>query len=294
MLVSEILMSRLAPGDEDALLSLLERDLPDAARNIRRLRAADNRFEYVREVLRYGINLLPERFEKTGISPAQPPETILLLGRREHFAGDFFFCDLITETIAEQSLTLGGGPFLDFGCASGRIVRNLAAAYPEKKWYGCDPRREAIEWAAPTFPAVFFYTSSQEPPLPFASEFFEGVFACSIWTHFSERAAKVWIDEMCRIIKPGGWLLLTTSDVSLVDRDVRPAEREQVKSELADRGISYVPAFQGKSFDLDATDWGFTFMTPAWVEGHLLRGWTLLTHKPGRNQGQDVFLFRRD
>ena len=57
---------------------------------------------------------------------------------------------------------------LDFGCSSGRVVRVLAAAYPELDWHGCDPIPDAIEWARENLPGIAFEQSPEYPPLPYA------------------------------------------------------------------------------------------------------------------------------
>ena len=43
---------------------------------------------------------------------------------------------------------------LDFGCSSGRVVRALAAAWPEAEWHGCDPNADAIAWAREHLPGI--------------------------------------------------------------------------------------------------------------------------------------------
>ena len=40
--------------------------------------------------------------------------------------------------------------------------------------------------------------------------FFDAVYAISIWSHFAEGAALRWLDEMHRLIRPGGHLVLTS------------------------------------------------------------------------------------
>jgi len=292
-LVSEIFMSRISDEDVVALVDLLDRKKPRAAARIHRLLEHNARFQYVFDVLRFGVNLLPERFNKTGLSPATPPNDILLLDRRRIFAGDLFFCDLIAELSEEVGLNLSRGDYLDFGCASGRIVRNMAAAFPGAAWHGCDPRRSAIEWAQANFPQIRFYANAQVPPLEYEGESMDGIFACSIWSHFSRRAGRAWLDEMERILKPGGWLLLTTSGEDLIDRDVPEEHRDRVKAELRQNGFAYYGKFDGKKFDLDTSDWGYAFITRDWMREELTSGWEELAYRKGCNNGQDVMLVRK-
>ena len=99
---------------------------------------------------------------------------------------------------------------LDFGCSSGRVVRVLAAAYPDVSWSGCDPIESSIVWARENLPGIEFEVSPVEPPLPYEDASFDFVFAISIWSHFSAGAALRWWDEMHRMLRPGGHLVLTT------------------------------------------------------------------------------------
>ncbi len=96
---------------------------------------------------------------------------------------------------------------LDFGCSSGRTVRALHAAYPDAEWHGVDPneRRDRVGAGAPARRSSS-PSRPQEPPLAFADGHFDFVVAISIWSHYGERAAIRWLDEMHRIIRPGGHL----------------------------------------------------------------------------------------
>jgi SAM-dependent methyltransferase len=98
---------------------------------------------------------------------------------------------------------------LDFGCSSGRVVRGLAAAYSQVEWHGCDPIASAVESARENVPGVEFATSPIDPPLDRPDGFFDAVYAISISSHFAEGAALRWLDEMHRLIRPDGHLVLT-------------------------------------------------------------------------------------
>ena len=116
---------------------------------------------------------------------------------------------------------------LDFGCSSGRAVRVLHAAFPEIEWHACDPIEASIQWATAHLPGVRFAVSPTKPPLAYPDEFFDRVFAISIWSHFSARAALQWLQEMRRVIRPSGHLVLTTHGLESIAyyarRNLRPA-----------------------------------------------------------------------
>jgi SAM-dependent methyltransferase len=292
-LPSEILFSRLAEDDIHALMEYLKFYDVKAYDRINSLEQAGKRFEYVFEVLRYGNHYLRERFSKSRMSSNRPPEDVLQVGRTDAYCGDLFFCDLISGTCSPHQIDLNQGSYLDFGCASGRIVRNMAAAYPASKWYGCDPNRRAIDWARTAFPDIQFYTSSQSPPLEYPNGTFDGAFACAIWTHFSRKSGVDWMNEMLRVIKPGGWLLFTTSGPGLIERDVKAEQRKGLRNMVQASGFGYWGAFKGKQLHLDTSDWGYAFATPEWVRQNLIKDWRELSYRAERNQRQDVFLIQK-
>ena len=122
--------------------------------------------------------------------------------------GSTLYADLVVDALARCGGEPGGGEtWLDFGCSSGRLVRVLAAA--DVDWHGCDPLPGAIEWAREHFPEIRFEHSPEYPPLPYADGAFRNLVAISIWSHFSESASLRWLEEMRRIVMPGGRLLLT-------------------------------------------------------------------------------------
>ena len=47
------------------------------------------------------------------------------------------------------------------------------------------------------------------PPLPYPDEYFDVVYCLSVFTHLNESMQDLWIEELSRILKPGGVLLLT-------------------------------------------------------------------------------------
>ena len=118
--------------------------------------------------------------------------------------------------LVADGFSTAGAPFepgmrcLDFGCASGGVVGALAAAFDDCEWHGCDPSEEAIEQARRDIDGVEFLYSPKAPPLPYGDGAFDRVYATSTWAHLPAPAATAWLEEMHRITRPGGALLLST------------------------------------------------------------------------------------
>src|SRR5271156_2286851 len=187
--VTQIAFEKLSNQDVDSIEEAIAARLGgDVLADVRRWKK-HNKPHYRREILRYGCTVQPSLMEqKTGMTNANPPEHIHSMVRQKVFVGDLYSGDMITAAALRAGVNFESGRnYLDFGCSSGPVVRNLAARFPAAHWYGCDPVPESIAWASDHFPKIAFLRSEQEPPLPFEDGFLHGAYAVSIWSHFSER-----------------------------------------------------------------------------------------------------------
>jgi SAM-dependent methyltransferase len=254
-------------------------------------------------LLAFGIWLaVPGLLDGTGLVSAQPPYEVHAMARGPlSAAGGLYEADMITSALASAGIdpvSVAAG--LDFGCSSGRVVRVLAAAYPATSWHGCDPNADAIAWATQALPAIDFFRSGDDPPLPLADASLDLVFAISIWSHFEPALGLRWFEEMHRLIAPGGHLVWTTHGLASVEHyaahGLRTARQSaEIAAALYSRGSWYAPEF-GCDGDWGVVNpsWGTAFLSPEWVLTHLLPSWRVLEFAPGRNQrNQDVYVLRR-
>lgn len=254
-------------------------------------------------LLHLGIHLLvPAVYEKTGLQLGTPPEDVHAMARGPLAeAGGLHEADLVAAALLSAGVdpaAIGAG--LDFGCSSGRVVRVLAAAYPQASWSGCDPNAEAIAWAASALHRIEFARSGDEPPLPFESGSLDLVYAISIWSHFEPRLGLRWFDEMRRLLRPGGHLVMTTHGVTSVDYyasgEARTPEQSlEIQRALYTDGWWYKAEF-GDEGDWGVVNpaWGTAFLTPEWILSQLTPRWRVLEFAPGRNLGnQDVYVLER-
>jgi SAM-dependent methyltransferase len=116
------------------------------------------------------------------------------------------------------------GAVLDFGCGCGRVTRHWQAHGASVS--GSDLNPEAIEWCSYNLPFASFLRNGLAPPLGVDDSTFDLVYALSVFTHFSPDLQIAWRNELRRVLRPGGYLLLTThgrSYLHVLDAD----EREQ-------------------------------------------------------------------
>lgn len=100
---------------------------------------------------------------------------------------------------------------LDFGCGCGRAVRALATLLPNSEIHGTDIDFEAIEWLKYNYSKYGRFTVA--PPLPpttYADQTFDFIYGISVLTHLPEEMQFLWLEELKRLAKPNGYIVLTT------------------------------------------------------------------------------------
>lgn len=301
--VTDALYARLLPQDVAAVADQLRAEHRQAWES----GSADDR-----KRLALALGLLyrvPGVAERTGLVPAIPPSEVhsMTRGMDSEVGGAYFLADMVLGSLEAIGRPLGPGmAALDFSCSSGRVVRPMAAAVPDVTWYGCDPNREAIEWAQAEIPGVEFFVSDTAPPLPFADGSLHLAFGISVWSHFGSAAALAWLEEMKRVIVPGGHLLLTTHGLNScawfnhfrdawIDARLGPDWISETARRLRDDGHCFWDVF-GSQGDWGVVDenWGLAFFTPEWLTAYLTPSWSLRLYRIGRAQGnQDVYVLER-
>lgn len=244
----------------------------------------------------------PGLLEKTGLSAAQPPEDVHAMARGPlAAAGGLYEADMIVDALTSVGVQMkDAGSMLDFGCSSARVVRVLAAAYPEVRWYGCDPNEPAIAWAGEHLPGISFFVNGNRPPVELADASLGVAYAISIWSHFEPTLGVRWFEEMHRLIRPGGHLICTTHGLHSVAHysavGLRsPEQLSEIARALYRRGWWYAPEFGEKGdWGVVNPDWGTAFLSPEWMLAQLCPRWRVLEFAPGRNQdNQDVYVLQR-
>ncbi|UJP03505.1 MAG: class I SAM-dependent methyltransferase [Nitrosomonas sp.] len=99
---------------------------------------------------------------------------------------------------------------LDFGCGSGRLLVGWHMITPLIRLYGCDLNPQLIQWAQQHLPQpIDCQLSHLNPPLPYQDHQFDFIYLISVFTHLSLETQKQWIQEFKRILRKGGYLMVT-------------------------------------------------------------------------------------
>lgn len=94
---------------------------------------------------------------------------------------------------------------LDFGCGCGRVVRRWRDLPAEI--HGSDSNPTLVAWCRENLPFGEFEVNGPEPPLPYADDSFDLVYAMSVLTHLPVETQRRWLDELARVGRE--WVLVS-------------------------------------------------------------------------------------
>jgi SAM-dependent methyltransferase len=152
-----------------------------------------------------------------GLSTPVPPAELvfLVIGHRDRagFAAgrkppvDYIIARLTQAGVDPSALRT----ILDFGCGCGRILAGWEHALtPSTRLIGCDINPRLIAFCQAHIPFATTFVSDYRPPLArIATGEIDFAYAASVFTHLTPDAVLSWAQEMARIIRPGGHLMLS-------------------------------------------------------------------------------------
>ncbi len=172
---------------------------------------------------------------------------------------------------------------LDFGCGCGRVTRWWDGFPGEVA--GSDLSRRAVAWCRANLPYGRFETNGLAPPLAFADASFDLVYALSVFTHLTAELQLAWRDELRRVLKPGGLLLVTTHGRSY---EPRLSVDERARFDAGELVVRWA--------DIPGTNLCSAYHPEAYLRGRFAEGFAFLELDPEGARGnptQDLVLLRR-
>lgn len=178
----------------------------------------------LKKALKYGYYSLQDaadfvRGQRKGLPP-----------RRLNFVGSHDF-ERVGQEFFQLFKTLGGlkpsDSVLDIGCGIGRMALPLSSYLTEGRYEGFDIDRRGISWCQQNltkrFPHFRFqYVDLYNPyynkkgklksstfAFPYEEASFDFVFATSVFTHMLPEDTAHYLEEIARVLKPGGTAFLT-------------------------------------------------------------------------------------
>ncbi len=116
----------------------------------------------------------------------------------------------------------------ELGCGGARLIR-VFRTMSDVSCVGSDVNAAGIEWCKANVPGVEFHVNELSPPLNFAKDdSFDLVLAQSVFTHIPLDVQGAWIDEMYRVVRPGGFCYFTVLGKVHQRRMLTPEEQERL------------------------------------------------------------------
>lgn len=99
---------------------------------------------------------------------------------------------------------------LDWGCGPGRIIRHMPDVVNNNcKFFATDYNAKSIAWCSENLPKVQFNKNELNASLPYNDNSMDVIYGISIFTHLSEQLHYDWFNELFRVLKPNGIMLLS-------------------------------------------------------------------------------------
>jgi len=172
---------------------------------------------------------------------------------------------------------------LDFGCGAARIIRYFPLFKPQHRYHACEVNEAAVEHAKEVSPLIDARVIPSAPPTSFDDQSMDVVYAWSIWTHFDEKLGRAWLEEVHRILRPGGCALITVHTDELVGRygtepklvqrmKERGGDYEKIRAEYDEIGFCFWRAYpdEAQEHGIDNETFGMAFVS----EDYIRKNWT--------------------
>jgi 2-polyprenyl-3-methyl-5-hydroxy-6-metoxy-1,4-benzoquinol methylase len=183
--------------------------------------------------------------------------------RHRYFGWGFAALDAISVALAASQFDRPPKAILDFPCGHGRVMRMLAASYPEAALTACDINHDGIDFCARAFGATPAYSRDNADEIEIPGRF-ELIWVGSLFSHLDAPRWNSFLRMLVRHLEPGGVLVFTTLGRTIADEIRAGARQFQVPNldELVARcdreGFAYED-YVGQS------GYGIALVRPWWV-----------------------------
>src|SRR5712671_2013815 len=180
-----------------------------------------------------------DRYKPQSPGPVPPPELITtealmrqdelkIRAKPERYFGSGFRDAWTVLTMLEHcSFDLGlMRSVLEFGCGTGRVLRHFRNI-ADLRLTGTDANPKPIEWGRKNLPKIDFSRNELTPPLMFEDRSFDLIYALSVFTHIPLEWQRLWLDELWRVLVPGGYLLCTVHGDGPIRSQLNQQDRTQ-------------------------------------------------------------------
>ncbi len=178
---------------------------------------ARNTFKFLKYILDIKLITKNMKFIRNGAPDGLPLQTpglaYLVCGQYDleaMYYNGMKGAEWITELLGRNGLQFSEFTrILDFGCGCGRIMRFWRDYSPKVRIYGTDYNASLVNWCNENLPFTTVSVNSIRPPTEYSDDSFDLVYAISVFTHLSSDQQKSWLDEIIRITRSSGYIIIT-------------------------------------------------------------------------------------
>lgn len=196
-----------------------------------------------------------------GLAPAVPPVYLQVRVSGDYYT-DFFLHGqfLINQlnaglaAVGERRTLTEFANVLDFGCGCGRTLIPLALrAGRPASIHGVDIDAESVNWLATHYPQLgSVRVNPTWPAMPHEDARFDLLYAISVFTHLPEAMEHAWLADIARVLKRGGYALLTVHGEAffgaIAGRAAHQVQREGFAYVAEDTATDGLPEFYKNSY----------------------------------------------
>ncbi len=227
--------------------------------------------------------------------PLPPQELITRVSgspdQRLHRSLGYRYCMQLLEQVQRYGDISGLKNVLDWGCGCGRLTFHVQRNCPPGCLLdGCDVDAEAVQWCSENLAPARFTVIDPSPPTVYPPSTFDLVMGLSVITGLAREGQKVWLDELARIIAPGGLLLISIQGLFSASF-LYPSHQLDV---LFGNGIFDSIRREQLNGSVEIGPYLGTFQTIEYVKREWLEHFELLDWLEGEiNSDQDLLVLRR-
>lgn len=215
----------------------------------------------------YNLEILPIQ-EDNSIVP--PIELLKKVQFSRHSDPDYFFSEGYKDSYDILTLFEKHGvqlnnvkSVLEFGVGFSRILINWFP-FNDAKLYGCDITPEGLQWSKQLHGSrVNYELTNPEPPLPYDDDFFDVIYSNAVFIHIPYKKQEVWIKELLRILKSGGFIVVTYYEPSV---NLTQFSASEVHEKLIKTGWYETPGSSNVNYNATTTHISRDLLLKLWGE----------------------------